>query len=66
MSDVVGEIVWIFNYERMMFWGQARTLEGDYVNIYIPVTGENRGVARITVEETHGAGDTVTQLIRLN
>ena len=64
--DVVGEIVWIFNYERMMFWGQARTLEGDYVNIYIPVTGENRGVARITVEETHGAGETVTQLIRLN
>jgi len=64
--DIVGNIEWNYNIQAKLFYGIGRTLEGDYITIYIPVTGENRGVARITVAEASGAGDNISQLIRLN
>lgn len=64
--DIVGDIQWYYDGMHMLFYGSARTLEGSYITIYVPVTGENRGVARVTVFEASGAGDNISQLIRLN
>lgn len=65
-SDIVGNIDWVFNGKLMMFYGRAMTLEGNDITIYIPVTGDKRGVARISIDEASGAGDIVSQIIRLN
>ena len=64
--DIVGNIEWGFDGELMMFCGYAKTLEGNDITIYIPVTGDKRGVARISVDEASGAGDIVSQIIRLS
>lgn len=65
-EDIVGYSEWLFDSGNLLFVVNARTLNGDYITIYVPVTGENRGVARVSVSETGGAGDNVSQLIRLN
>lgn len=65
-SDIVGNIEWHFDERYMIFFGEAKTLEGSNITIYVPVTGDKRGVARISIDEASGAGDIVSQIIRLN
>lgn len=65
-SDIVGDIRYSWNKSKMAFTAQVRTLDGSTVDIRVPVTGENRGIAEIDVTESEGAGDSLGLLIRLN
>ena len=64
-ENIVNNVVWIFDSTRMCFCAEIITLEGSFFTIYIPVIGENRGVARMEGYTATGAGN-ISQLLRLN
>ena len=64
--NLVGRLEYFILPEEKVFEGHGMTLEGTYVTIYVDLVGENRGVARVFTTESHGAGETIAQLIRLN
>lgn len=64
--DLVGNYEFYFYDMELAYVARAMTLEGTQVTIYVDVTGEKRGIARVYTKEASGAGETISQLIKLN